>query len=49
MGHVMHEAYSKSCEISKMIRHIENPSMVRTVYSGIFRQIQGYSAISSYA
>ena len=28
-------------------RHIENPSIVRTVYSGIFREIEQYSAIFS--
>ena len=26
------------------MRHIENPGIVRTVYSGIFRHIQGHSA-----
>ena len=41
----MHEAYSKSCQISKMIRHIENPSMAGAVYSGIFRDIQHYPAM----
>ena len=29
-------------------RNIENPGIVRTVYSGIFRHIQGHSAIKSY-
>ena len=29
------------------VRHIENPGMVRTVYLGIFRHIQGHSAIFS--
>ena len=28
-------------------RHIENPGIVRTVYSGILRHIQGHSAIFS--
>ena len=28
--------------------HIENPGMVRIVYSGISRYIQGHSVISSY-
>ena len=36
-------AYSKPCQISKIMRHIENPGIVRTVYSGIFRDIQAYS------
>ena len=31
-----------------MVRDIENPSIVRTVYSGIFRHIQGYSAVLSH-
>ena len=26
-------------------RHIKNPGIVRTVYSGIFRPLQGHSAI----
>ena len=28
-----------------MLQHIENPDIVRTIYSGIFRHIEGYSAI----
>ena len=44
----MHGAYLKPCQISKMMRHIENSSIVRTVYSGIFRHIQGHSAILSH-
>ena len=28
--------------------HIKNPGIVRTVYSGIFRPIQGHSAIFSH-
>ena len=31
-----------------MTPHIENPGIVRTVYSGIFRHIQGHSAIFSH-
>ena len=45
----MFEAYSKPCQISKMMRHIENLDIVRTVYSdifmhssGSFRNIQAY-------
>ena len=45
----MPEVYSKPCQISKMMRHIENPGMVRTVYSYILRHIQEYSAIFSIA
>ena len=41
-------AYSKPYQISEMMRHIENPGIVRTVYSGIFRHIQGLSAILSH-
>ena len=36
----MPEAYSKPCQISKIMRHIENRAIVRTVYSGIFINIQ---------
>ena len=43
----MPETYSKLCQISKMMRHFENPDIVRTVYSYIFRHIQGHSAIFS--
>ena len=42
------ETCSKFFQISKMIRHIENPGIVRTVYSGILRHILGHSAIFSY-
>ena len=31
--------------IITMSRHIENPGIVRTVYSGIFRDMQQYSAM----
>ena len=44
----MPEVYSKPCQISKMMRHIENPGMVRTVihtFLGIFKDIQQYSAL----
>ena len=41
-------AYSKPCQISKMIRHVENLGIVRTVYLAIFRQIQGHSTIFSH-
>ena len=37
--YLMSEAYSKPFQISKMT---ENPDMVRTVYSGILRDIQRY-------
>ena len=44
----MPETYSKPCQISKIMRHIENPGIVRTVYSDIFKHIQGHSAILSH-
>ena len=39
MTYLMPATYSKHCQISKMIRHIEKPGMVTTVYSDIFRYI----------
>ena len=47
-AYLMSEAYSKPCQISKIIRHNENPGIVRTVYSGIsyiFRDNQQYSVM----
>ena len=44
----MPEAYSKPCQIYKMMRHIENPGIVRRIYSGIFNHIQGYSTLFSH-
>ena len=43
----MSEAYSKPCQMYKMIRHIENPGIVRIIYSGIFRRIHEHSEIFS--
>ena len=43
----MPKEYSKPCQIPKMMWHIENSGIVRTVYSRIFRDIQGHSAIFS--
>ena len=37
----MPEAYSKHCHISMIMSHIEHLSIVRTVYSGTLRHIQG--------
>ena len=34
--------------IINIFRHIENADIVRRVYSGVFRQIQGHSAIFSH-
>ena len=47
-AYLMPEAYSKPCQISKIIRHNENPGIVRTIYSSIsyiFRDIQQYSVM----
>ena len=41
----MPEAHSKPCQISKMMKHIENSVIVQKVYSDIFLDIQGDSAI----
>ena len=48
MAYLMPTTYSKPCQISKMMRHIEKPGLVRTVYSNILRHIQRYSAIFSH-
>ena len=42
LAYVMLEAYSKVCQISKIIKYIEKPVIVTTVY-------QGHSAIFSHA
>ena len=39
------DAYLKPCQIFKIMRHIENPGIFVTVYSCIFRHIQGRSAM----
>ena len=39
------EAFSKSCQTFKMIRYIQSPGIVRTVYSSIFKDIFGYPEI----
>ena len=53
----MTEAYTKPCQISKMVRHIENPGLVKAkqfiqAYSGtlskcldILRDIKAYSGV----
>ena len=41
-------AYSKPCHISTMMRHVENPGIVRTVYFDIFTYILENSAILSH-
>ena len=45
MAYLMPGTYWKPCQISKMMRHIEKPGLVRTVYSNIFRHTQRYWAI----
>ena len=39
LSYLIPEVYSKFCQVSKMMRQIENLGIVRTVYSGIFRHI----------
>ena len=45
MAYLMPATYSKHCQISKMMRHIENPGIVTTSYSDIFRYIQGHAEL----
>ena len=45
--YLMPEAYSKPCKVSKMMKHTENPGIVRTAYSDIFRHIQAHSGTFS--
>ena len=41
LGYLIPEAYLKLCQIYKMMTHIENLDIVRTLYSGIlYRYIQ---------
>ena len=44
----MPEVYSKPCQVSKMMRDIENIGIVRTICSGIFRHIHQRLAIFSH-
>ena len=44
----MPDKYLKPCQKSKIMRYIENPDIVRTVYSDIFRHVQGHSALLSH-
>ena len=41
------KAYSKPCQIYKIMRYIENPDIVRTVFSGISRHTRKHSEIFS--
>ena len=45
MAYLMPTTYSRPCQINKMMRHIEKPGLVKTVYSNILRHMQRYSAI----
>ena len=45
LAYLMAKAYSKSCEISKIMWHSENPGKFRAVYLDIFKHIQGISTI----
>ena len=42
-SHLEPKTSSKGYQICKMIRYIQSPGIVRTVYSSIFNEIQGYS------
>ena len=44
-AYLMPEAYSKPCQLSKMMRNNESPDIFRTVSLGISKNIQGHSAI----
>ena len=48
LAYLIPAAYSKLCQIYKMMRHIENTGIIRTVYLGIFGNIQQYSAMVKY-
>ena len=46
LPYLMPEAYSKPCQT--IMKYTKNPGLVRTVYSTIFRRVQGYPAIFSH-
>ena len=48
LAYLMPQAYSKFCQMFKMMRHIKNPGIDRTVNSGIFRHIHGHSTMFSH-
>ena len=48
LAYLILEAYSKPCQIHKMIRHIKNVGINRTLHLGILKQNQGYSAVFSH-
>ena len=45
----MSEICSKLCQISRMMRHNENPGKVRTFFSGIFRYSARLSHVQAYS
>ena len=45
LAYLMSEVYSNHCQIPKIMKHIENPGIIRTIHLGIFRHIQGHPAI----
>ena len=48
LAYLILEAHSKPCQIFKLMRHTENFDIVITVYLGIFKHVQGHSAIFSH-
>ena len=48
MAYLIPETYSKPCQIYKMMRQIENPVIVKAVYSDVSRHYQGHTAIFSH-
>ena len=45
LAYLIPDKYFKACQISKMMKHIENHAIVTTVYSGIFKHTQGFCNI----
>ena len=45
LAYLMLETYSKSSQISKMVKQIEDPGIVRTVYSCICKYMQGHPTL----
>ena len=48
LPYLMSESYSKPTQISKMMKQVENPDIVKAVYSDIFKHIQGLLPIFSH-
>ena len=47
-AHLESETSSKTCRTCKMIRHIQNPGIIKTLYSSILKDTYGYSGILTY-